>query len=73
MQKQILDLVELQRQLDESEIYEDEDGNKTQTVYLGSILDLKKSDSQKKKSQSRSQRRARLDWRIKYGRKIDFI
>ena len=40
MQKQILDLVELQRQLDSSEIYEDEDGNKIQTIYLGSILNL---------------------------------
>jgi hypothetical protein len=40
MQKQILDLVKLQQQLDSSEIYEDEDGNKTQTIYLGSILDL---------------------------------
>lgn len=31
---------ELQRQLNESEIYEDNDGNKLQTIYLGSIISL---------------------------------
>jgi len=40
MTKQILDLVELQQQLDNSETYEDEEGNKIQTIYLGSILSL---------------------------------
>jgi hypothetical protein len=36
----LVDLVELQQQLDLAEIYEDEEGNKIQTIYLGSILDL---------------------------------
>jgi hypothetical protein len=36
----LLDLVKLQQQLDSSEIYEDEDGNKLQTVYLGDIRSI---------------------------------
>ena len=38
--KHILNVDVLKKKLDSSEIYEDEDGNKIQTVYLGSILDL---------------------------------
>jgi hypothetical protein len=36
----LLDLVKLQQQLDSAEIYEDGDGNKIQTVYLGDIRSI---------------------------------
>jgi len=38
--KRILDLKVIKQMLDDSEIYEDEDGNELQTIYLGSILSL---------------------------------
>ncbi len=36
----ILNMKEVKQELDNAEIYEDEDGNKIQTIYLGSILNL---------------------------------
>ena len=36
----ILDINKLKEQLDNAEIYEDENGNKIQTVYLGDIRDI---------------------------------
>ena len=40
MTTQILDIDKVKRRLDDADIYEDENGNKFQTIYLGSILDL---------------------------------
>jgi hypothetical protein len=36
----ILNMKKVKQELDNAEIYEDEDGNKIQTIYLGSILNL---------------------------------
>ena len=38
--KTILNLEVVKQELDDAEVYEDEDGNKLQTIYLGSILSL---------------------------------
>lgn len=38
--KSLLDITKLLKQLDKAEVYEDEDGNKTQTVYLGDIRSI---------------------------------
>lgn len=38
--KTILNLEVVEQMLDDAEVYEDEDGNKLQTIYLGSILNL---------------------------------
>jgi hypothetical protein len=40
MTTQILDINKIKQLLDNENIYEDSDGNKLQTIYLGSILDL---------------------------------
>lgn len=40
MTTQILDINKVKQLLDNEDIYEDDDGNKLQTIYLGSILNL---------------------------------
>ena len=40
MTTRILDINKVKQLLDNEDIYEDDDGNKLQTIYLGSILNL---------------------------------